>query len=317
MQMRFPPGVTVTRALLSGLLGAALLLALPTPSHAQSAFACPSVLSADIPPRAAQLPGGASFARSIATLVRGERDAATARAVLRGDIPDFLRQLKPVELHAYSSDGRPLSATLCVMPDYLAVGSDRDFLRMPMGLKAAADIASRLGFVLPTPRMVDAIYQHSERHLRPQPLRAGPDMRSTAYFRRHDADIVAQARRLGIAPGLLLAGHKKDVVLSNRMDTHPGRIAIYGWHQPNGEPIQPLSTAHGIEYVDYSHGIRLVSDVMLLNGKVTSVHKVLANAQLAVVLSDEGPVASLARYIPERPRRLAGMQQAMVAMLGR
>ena len=298
-------------------LCAALLLTAPAPSHAQSAFTCPHVLSADIPPRSANMVGGASFARSIARLVRGARDAQTARAVLRGDIPDFLRRLKPVELHAYTSDGRPLNATLCVMPDYLAVGSDRDFLRMPMGLQAAAEVASRLGFVLPTPRMVDAIYRHSDRHLRPQPLRASAAMRTTAYFTRHDADIVAQARRLGIAPGMLLAGHKKDVVLSNRMESHPGRIAIYGWHEANGEPIQPLSTAHGIDYVDYSHGIRLVSDVMLLNGKLTSVHKVLSNARLAAVLSDEGPVASLARYIPERRRHMAGVQSAMVAVVGR
>ncbi len=298
-------------------LGAVLLLAAPLTSHARSAFACPRALSDDIPSRPVQATSGAGFARGIAHLVRGERDAKTASAILRGEIPDFLRQLQPVELHAYSSDGRPLKATVCVMPDYLAVGSDTDFLRMPMGLKAAAEVATRLGFVLPTPRMVDAIYRESARHLRPQPLKAGPAMRSTAYFRRHDADIVAQLRRFGIAPGVLLAGHKKDVVLSNRLDSHPGRIAIYGWHVANGEPIQPLSTAHGIEYVDYSHGIRLVSDVMLLNGKVTSVHKVLANARLAAVLSDEGPVASLARYIPERRRHVAGVESAKMAMLGR
>ena len=299
------------------LLCAAALLVAPLVSAAQGAAACPQVLSAAIPPRSAKLPGGSGFARDIANLVRGERDARTAAAVLRGDIPDFLRRLKPVELNAYSSDGRPLHAVLCVMPDYLAVGSDRDYLRMPMGLKAATTIASRLGFVLPTPRMVDAIYRASHQHLHPQPLRASPAMRSTAYFTRHDADIAAQLRRLGIAPGLLVAGHKKDVVLSTRMDTHPGRIAIYGWHEANGEPIQPLSTAHGVEYVDYSHGIRLISDVMLLNGKVTSVHAVLANARLAPVLSDEGPVTALAHYIPARRRHLASMQNAMLAMAGR
>lgn len=301
-------------ALLS--LWTALLLS-PQLSHAQSAFACPRALSANIPPPPGDSTSGKNFARSVAELVRGERDAKTASAILRGEIPNFLRQLQPVELHAYSSDGRPLKATVCVMPDYLAVGSDTDFLRMPMGLKAAAEVATRLGFVLPTPRMVDAIYRESARHLRPQPLKAGPEMRSTAYFSRHDADIVAQLRRFGIAPGVLLAGHKKDVVISNRLDSHPGRIAIYGWHMANGQPIQPLSTAHGIEYVDYSHGIRLVSDVMLLNGEVTSVHKVLANARLAAVLSDEGPVASLARYIPERRRHVAGVQSAKLTMLGR
>lgn len=298
-------------------LCATALWAVPPLGHAESVFACPAVLSAEIPPRPAGMPNGSSFAQRIATLVRGQRDAQTARAVLGGDIPDFLRRLKPVELHAYSSDGRPLKATICVMPDYLAVGNDRDFLRMPMGFAAATQIATRLGFVLPTPRMVDAIYRQSERHLHPQPLRAGPEMRSTAYFSRHNADIFAQLRRLAAAPGLLLAGHKKDVVLSNRLDSHPGRIAIYGWHQANGEPIQPLSTAHGLEYVDYSHGIRLVADVMSLNGKLTSVHKVLTDAKLSAVLSDEGPITNLERYLPTKNGRLAKTQSAMVALLGR
>lgn len=299
-------------ALLS--LCALFLCSAPAMGLAATAFRCPRDLTIDIPARDTQAPSGSSFARSIATLVRGERDAVTTRMLLRGDMPDFLRRLKPVELHAYAADGQRLDAIVCVMPDYLAVGNDRDFLRIPMGLKAATQVATRLGFVLPTPRLVDAIYRHSDAHLRPQPLRAGPDMRSTAYFKRHDADIVAQMRRLGLSPGLLLAGHKKDVVLSNRMETHPGRIAIYGWQATNGEPIQPLSTAHGVEYVDYSHGIRLVADVMLLNGKVTSVHQVLSNARLAPVLSDEGPVASLARFIPQRAGGRAAMESAMVAL---
>lgn len=295
----------------------ALLWAVPFQGHAQSAFTCRAALSADIPPRTAHMPDGSGFAHRITELVRGQRDAQTARAVSSGDIPDFLRRLKPVVLHAHTSDGRTLEATICVMPDYLAVGSDRDFLRMPMGFLAAAEVASRLGFVLPTPRMVDAIYHQSERHLLPQPLRAGPQMRSTAYITRHNADIFAQVRRLAASPGLLLAGHKKDVVLSNRMDSHPGRMAIYGWHQTDGEPIQPLSTAHGLEYVDYSHGIRLVADVMQLNGTITSVHKVLTDAKLSVVLSDEGPIKNLERYIPHRRGRVAQTQNAMVAWSGR
>lgn len=289
-----------------------LLIVAPASSVAAD---CPPMLTAELPARGATMPGGSAFAREVATLTRGARDAITTREVLRGNVPSFLRRLRAVELHAYTPDGRPLNAVLCVMPDYLAIGSDTDYLRMPMGLAAATRIAARLGFVLPTPRMVDAIYHAADIQLRPQPLRAGPDMRSTAYIRRHDAEIARQARRLGVAPGLLLAGHKKDLVLSNRMDSHPGRLAIYGWQESNGEPIQPLSTAHGVEYVDYSHGIRLVSDVMLLNGRVTSVHQVLGNPRLAAVLSAEGPVPGLARHIPEQRRQLARLQVTMAGAL--
>ena len=30
----------------------------------------------------------------------------------------------------------------------------------------------------------------------------------------------------------------------------PDRVAIYGWHRPDGRPIQPLSTVHGFRYAD-------------------------------------------------------------------
>ncbi len=36
-------------------------------------------------------------------------------------------------------------------------------------------------------------------------------------------------------------------------------LAIYGWHRENGVAIQPLTIVHKDTYVDYSHGIRLVS----------------------------------------------------------
>ncbi|MBX9604742.1 MAG: hypothetical protein K2Y51_00875 [Gammaproteobacteria bacterium] len=293
----------------------AILWALIVAPPAHAATVCPAALSAALPDRSSDLPSGAAFSAKVAALTRGARDAVSVREVLRGNVPSFLRRLRPVEMHAYTPDGRPLNAVLCVMPDYLAIGSDADYLRMPMGLAAATRIAARLGFVLPTPRMVDAIYHAADVQLRPQPLRAGPEMRSTAYIRRHDAEIAREARRMGVPAGLLLAGHKKDLVLSNRMDTHPGRLAIYGWQESNGEPIQPLSTAHGVEYVDYSHGIRLVSDVMLLNGRVTSVHQVLANPRLAAVLSTEGPVPGLARHIPEQRRQLARLQMTMAGSL--
>ena len=65
-------------------------------------------------------------------------------------------------------------------------------------------------------------------------------------------------------------------------------MAIYGWHRGKGAPIQPLSTVHGAAYADYSHGTRLVSDRVVLNGKSHSVYDVLKDPVLVDVLSDEG-----------------------------
>ena len=63
----------------------------------------------------------------------------------------------------------------------------------------------------------------------------------------------------GQYPGELRAGHKKDVVITNLLSERPKRVAIYGWHFPSSEPIQPLTTVHVDWYVDYSHGILRLS----------------------------------------------------------
>ncbi|MGA2885759.1 MAG: hypothetical protein ABSE80_11460, partial [Halobacteriota archaeon] len=130
----------------------------------------------------------------------------------------------------------------------------------------------------------------SRYHLVPQPLPAGPQMRSTAYYWTHNQMIEDQARALGLRLGELVSGDKKDVVMTNRLAAHVGRIAIYGWHRGPRQPIQPLSTVHGANYADYSHGIRLVSEMALIEGKLRSVYDILRDPSTATVLSDEGPI---------------------------
>ena len=144
--------------------------------------------------------------------------------------------------------------------------------------------------MLPTPRMVDVIHRAAEVRLAPRPMPAGPQMRSTAYLMRHNATVEAQRASAGAAPGALVSGHKKDVVLSTRLASRPGRVAIYGWHRGNGEAIQPLSTVHGAGYADYSHGVRLVSRTAFLDGKPVDLRDLLASRRYAALLSDEGPV---------------------------
>jgi len=51
-----------------------------------------------------------------------------------------------------------------------------------------------------------------------------------------------------------------------------------------------LSTVHGIRYVDYSHGIRLVSDTVIVNGRPRSIYDVLTNPSTAPLLSREGSI---------------------------
>jgi hypothetical protein len=233
---------------------------------------------------------GTQFLHHIAGMDEHQRETAILDALLQGDFPEFLRRFKPVTLRHVFDDGRRISATIFVMPDYLAVGSDTDFVRMPMNLRTAGQVAARLGCLLPTRRMVDAIYRQSDFHFDPQPMAPGPRMRSTEYYRIHNCKIRSQRVAAGIALGRLVSGHKKDVVISNRLLLKSDRLAIYGWHRPTGVPIQPLSTVHGAGYADYSHGIRLVSDTVLINGQPRSLNEVLADPHLAPLFSDEGVI---------------------------
>ena len=118
-------------------------------------------------------------------------------------------------------------------------------------------------------------------------------MRSTEYYWTHNHMIEEQAQALRVRLGALVSGDKKDIVITNLLAKNLGRIAIYGWHRGPGDPIQPLSTVHGANYADYSHGVRLVSTMALINGELRSVYDILRDSTAARVLSDEGPIPNI------------------------
>jgi hypothetical protein len=246
-----------------------------------------------IPPRAPTAAAGTEFASLVASMDERDRDAAIRSALLAGDLPRFLRSAVPVELSGRALDGAAVRVTLCVLPDYLSIGSARDHLLVPMGLDTALAVAEAFGFMLPTRKMVDAIYRQAAVRLSPQPLRADERMRSTRYYVRHNALVQAQRSSTQAPLAALTAGHKKDLVISKLLWSSPGHVAIYGWHRNEHAPIQPLSTVHGARYADYSHGVRLVSTIAFVEGKPRSIFDLMGDERLAPVLSDEGPLGGL------------------------
>jgi hypothetical protein len=244
----------------------------------------------NIPARDPQALTGSQFAASVESLDRDGRERAILKQLVEGNLPGFARRLAPVRMSYRTIRGATVAATIFVMPEYLAIGSERDFLRIPMNLYTARAVADQFQCVLPTKKIVDAIYAQSPYHFIPQPMPAGPQMRSTEYYEAHNAMIDKQSQARGIPLGPLVSGHKKDVVLTNLLARRPSQIAIYGWHRSAGDPIQPLSTVHGAHYADYSHGIRLVSQAAMVDGVACSVHDILCDSTLAYALSDEGPL---------------------------
>lgn len=258
------------------------------------------VMARHVPARPPGATGGADFARRIADMSGAERERETTREILRGNLPEFLRALQPVTLSLGEGESA-VEATLWVMPDYLAVGTDADFLRMPMSLDTAATIARAFDMTLPTRPMVDAIYAAATVHLPPAPMPPTSEMTSTAYFVAHNQTIERQRARYTL--GTLTAGQKKDLVLTSRLMRVPGRVAIYGWHRPDGNPIQPLSTVHGAAYADYSHGVRLVSRVALVDGRQVDVFSILRDPRRAGLFSREGAISDPERILDEVSHR--------------
>lgn len=276
------------RAVLCALISLASVT-VPLMAYA-SVQSCPNQLASGIPKRVGKAQAGSAVMQSLNQVYGRQRDDAVTQEVLSGNVPDFLRALAPVDIPGVLASGERVLVTICVTPEYLAVGNDRDFVRVPMGLSAAAQIASEFGFLLPTPRMVDAIFDHAQVRLKPRPMKPTAQMVSTDYLVRHDQILDAQRDEARSDPTALTAGQKKDIVLTNRLRRKPGRVAIYGWHRPNGRPIQPLSTVHGAEYADYSHGVRLVSQTAFVNGEPVDLAELMESSDLASVVTGEGPI---------------------------
>ena len=236
-----------------------------------------------IPARPSDAMTGTAFYKKVIPLGREEREAIAVQEVLSGNIPSFLRHFVPVGVNGLDSLGHAHQAVFYVSPDYLGIGHNADFARIPLTPMAAQKIADSLHCFLPTRKLVNDIYRHAVVKLEPLPLFQYRD--SALVFWHHHLMIEGQRRqRRG-----LIAGIKKDVVISGKVprDPRPHRVAIYGWHTLDGAPIQPLYTGHVDWYVDYSHGIRLVYRKIKVDGKWMDYQEVLKSPLLKGVLSDE------------------------------
>jgi hypothetical protein len=237
-----------------------------------------------MPPRPVDAMAGSAFIREVAGLSLDQREARILAEITRGNIPQFLRKCVPVRVSAAGHHGR-----FYCLPDYLSIGSDGDFVRMPMMPTTAQAIAGRFGCLLPTRRMVDAIYAQAAVKLEPAPFSPKEyDITSVDVFWQSHQRIEEQ--RAGRPLGLLVAGIKKDVVITPQLAARPGKVAIYGWHKPDGQPIQPLYLGHTARWVDYSQCIRLIAGTMDVDGAPMRVVDVLKSPELCGLLSDEGPL---------------------------
>jgi len=226
---------------------------------------------------------GSSFYSNAASYQWKQRDSLALQLLLDGNMPSFLNRFVPIHASIKNAAGKTIRATYYVTPDYLSIGSSDDWARVPLTPQTAQLIANRYNCFLPTRKMVNDIYQQATIKLEPVPMFAFRD--STLTMWQHHLMIEGQRKgRTG-----LIAGIKKDVVISSKLRStgKNDRVAIYGWHKMNGQPIQPLYMGHVNWYVDYSHGIRLVYQTIWVNGKAMNYKNVLNDPSLKSLLCDE------------------------------
>ncbi|MCX6130737.1 MAG: hypothetical protein NTX25_16970 [Proteobacteria bacterium] len=274
------------RSLCSLLLGLHLSLSINPIASASS----PNGRLLNLPIRPASAQTGSAFLKGIKKLSSAQREKAIVREILKGNVPSFERSLTPVEKKISTGPYRGQTLRYWTLPDYLSVGSDQDFVIVPLNMDSIKILAEKLDLSLPTKKMVDDIYSQAKIKLSPSPLPLNREITSTSNIIRHDMIVQNQMQQTSWQPGNLVAGHKKDVVQSRRLTKKPQAIAIYGWHQRDKKPIQPLCTAHNAQYADYSHGVRLIANGVEIGTKTLDIRDILSQKQTAGLLSDEGVI---------------------------
>ena len=255
---------------------------------------CDSLAYLRIPDRHQDALSGSDFVVQVAGMCLEDREAAAVREILSGNVPSFSRRLKALKI-SQSIDAKVFELVYYATCDYLAIGSDEDYLYMPLTPSTAQYLADTLLCSLPTSRIVDHIYLNSELKLFPQPIPPSDAMTTVKVFRQHMDSINHQISHLGIdrSESRIAAGHKKDIIISNKIydPAKPGeRVVIYGWHMGDGSPIQPAYNGHIARYVDYSHGLRFISRIAYVNHEAVNVKELLKDPRLSILLSNEGVI---------------------------
>jgi hypothetical protein len=243
-----------------------------------------------IPPRPKDALTGSKFIKQMEELTFEQREAEIYNQISIGNIPEFMRTLTKITSTFTDTLGDNHLCIYEVMPDYLSIGSNEDFCRVPMGPITAQKLADLFGSTMPTSKLVDDIYINSAIKLEPVTYKPeGEQNTLVSKFIDHNQAIENQRNSMERVLGQLVGGIKKDIVISNKIidPNRPNHVVIYGWHQLNGIAIQPLTNIHKNSYVDYSHGIRFLNQEILIDGSIRNIKSILKDPLLYKLLSNE------------------------------
>ena len=206
------------------------------------------------------------------------------------------------------------TATFYVLSDAMKLGG----VRISTSARVLQQIADKLTASLMTPRLLDLAFQQAQVVIPPCPMWPADETADGM-----DKESALMDARVAGRPGLV-APIGKNWVLSNVLTkAQPGHAALYGWavapefapiFKKNSVPtykgvtqgvqnIQPLATPHNIDYVDYAMLNSLVRRLCIVDGVERDLWDVMQSAELAGLVSHEGPLKVLRQpgVIPMQP----------------
>ena len=291
--------------------------------------------------------GGRAFMETIkgeplpGSAARLKRDEAIAAELIAGNMPDELLTWVGVEL-SVTRNNQTIRGTVYVLPDYLCVGHGGDYIHVPLNPITAQQVADAFGAMLPTSRICHALYLKADSNHQlgaivhdyylPDAQRQKALKRwgqaSTPAYTKHSEELQERMKARGIRLGELVAGHKKDVILCQRLHSLTNRMAFHGFYDEQGYPFEPCHETpdgrvnpncakdsptvarpdHDRSFSDYAQGVRLVHPIMIYDGKPMPLAEVLVDSERSYLVSFEGPIKP--PRIPGVPARPSNAAQA-------
>lgn len=204
-----------------------------------------------------------------------EREELLIAAVARG-------ALDPPEWTTITSNYLGRRAEIQVTSDALTILG----VRFDVTAEGAQRIADQLHAILPTPRVLQLIWEQAGVRLDPCTLPADATMASTARMVQHSKCVDERiAGRKG-----LVANEGKHWVLTNKIAGKANLAANYGWFVKGRRPIQTVGTRHDTAHTDYSQIVRLVKPIIKVDGRDVDIRQVGRSPELWGLVSDEGPL---------------------------
>ena len=274
-----------------------------------------------IPERKPDAISGAEFLEGFKKVYGVDYEEAITHQILGGNVPDFMRLENFREITLTENiNGAEVEIRLKVCSDYLAIGGNDDYARIPLSPVGLQILGSVLGMSIPTKKLVDRIYEiareenslmglieapivaRSYPHKVPHPTKKGKmarlseiwnipsyEKRRSVFLLKPDFAVVQSQladkikKERGLPRFALMCGHKKDVILDYHSLTHPEKLVQYRPFHPQGLDFG----AHYKDHTDYSLGGRLVDQVVYVTIRKDGKEKTLQMTYEGVIKHPE------------------------------